>query len=680
MNHNQNQTADKTASASEACLAIGLAIVLLLVSSCHVLYEFIYGFGASRVLAAVRDGLSWNGIVARALGGYVLAQLALHWAFGVAIFLLARATRVAWPKATFNGRERVGLWFLASTGWVLVANATLFPHSALGQMLAPKLRWDIVGLSPLWVASVIVGGLILTVVGVAAARNPASRRYVAVASVVALVALATQAMSGKSTRRTARSAEAPPHVILIGIDSLRSDVLQDPRTAKLVPAIAEFAARSVVFTDTTTPLARTFPSWTSILTGRHPHTTGAFVNLIPERFVQLGPTLPDILRSNGYQTFYAIDESRFSNIDERYGFDRALYPPMGAADFILGEINDLPLSNLVINASLGRHLFPHAHANRAVARTYDPDTFISAVDSAANFDRPTMMAIHFTLVHWPYLWSDSGDLGRKPESRKQYEQALTRVSRQLEDLLSVLDKKGALDNAIVILLSDHGEALGHPDHAVVAPDSQIGGKPIHVAMFGHGTSVLVPSQYQTLLAVRRYGPGAQFVRHVGVPASLEDVAPTILEMVGVSSDVSFDGRSLAQFTHVFEPTQESSFAGRIRFTESESAKAPIFAPGTLIDSSIIETASWYRVDSKTGRIYLSDDRVSELSREREYAALQGDRMLAALPTFGEPTFRYVWIAGRDAPAQMIEPATVDAQSPELRQIWTALHERFGPLD
>ena len=84
-------------------------------------------------------------------------------------------------------------------------------------------------------------------------------------------------------------------------------------------------------TDAITPLARTFPSWVSMLTGRHPHTTGAYMNLLPRELIHAGHTLPQLLREHGYRTYYAIDETRFSNIDASYGFDRTRRRPWAAA-------------------------------------------------------------------------------------------------------------------------------------------------------------------------------------------------------------------------------------------------------------------------------------------------------------------------------------------------------------
>jgi hypothetical protein len=112
-----------------------------------------------------------------------------------------------------------------------------------------------------------------------------------------------------------------------------------------------------VLGDVTSPLARTFPAWMSTLTGRHPASTNARFNLMPRAKVEAGDTLADALREAGYSTIYSTDEVRFANIDESYGFERLVTPPIGASDFVLGTANDLPLPNLLSATPLGAGSF-----------------------------------------------------------------------------------------------------------------------------------------------------------------------------------------------------------------------------------------------------------------------------------------------------------------------------------
>ena len=107
-------------------------------------------------------------------------------------------------------------------------------------------------------------------------------------------------------------------------------------------------------------------SFASVITSYSIHYTklydnGAVFNLIDNGYRNTEmTTLATRLKNAGYETVYATDEKRFSNIDESFGFDSILGPPMGAADFLLGTINDFPFSNLIVNTRLGRILFPYS--------------------------------------------------------------------------------------------------------------------------------------------------------------------------------------------------------------------------------------------------------------------------------------------------------------------------------
>ena len=103
----------------------------------------------------------------------------------------------------------------------------------------------------------------------------------------------------------------------------------------------------------------------------------------------------------------------------------------------------------------------------------------------------------------------------------------------------MLRAKGVLDNAIVVFLSDNGEALHVPGDSLVGEvlDGRVEGlqTPVRVVNWGHGQSVLGPVQFQVLMAFRGYGPAAGFVstgREFTVPASLTDIFPTVLDLLG----------------------------------------------------------------------------------------------------------------------------------------------------
>ncbi len=298
-------------------------------------------------------------------------------------------------------------------------------------------------------------------------------------------------------------------------------------------------------------MARTSPVCESILSRRYPRSTGARENLIALSTLEPFESVAQIARRNGYYSIFATDEVRFSNIDQSFGFDSVITPSMGAADSLLGKFNDLPLPNLVANTRLGKWWFPATYANRAATVTYEPDTFVHWLDAEVQADRPTFLAVHLALPHHPYNWAEPGDrvFGRASDNLYQYSNAVIAADRQFGAIIQSLQRKGLLQDALVVVLSDHGEALGLPESDTMLRGSvareMLDGQ--RISLWGHGSSVLSQHQFSTFLALRGFGsvnlPPAY--REHDAPVSLVDLAPTIVDLMGMKSEAKFAERHVA---------------------------------------------------------------------------------------------------------------------------------------
>lgn len=664
-------------------LALGLSYLLMLVSFLPLLLQYQYLFRGDKVLASVADVPLMGTKLGREIFSFVVAQLVIYALYGAIVWLMARAAWYGLRPAKTSPQMLILAWFLLLTVAVLVTNAYLFPWSALGETF-----WEVlsVAIADVSIASIVLTGAGVVVVATLAAtamrylREHPRRSPVLIGSLAAMGAgIGILAFAGESvgTRTPARTA---PNIILIGVDSLRPDFTVLGGDETHAPNINAFVRKARAFGDVTTPVARTFPSWMSILSGRHPHDTGAIMNLTNRGDISVSPTLPEILKANGYQTVFAIDETRFANIDESYGFDRIVTPPMGAADFLLGSLNDTPLTNLVVDTPIGALVFPHSYANRAAAHVYDPRYFDRRLRSELDFSRPTFLAVHFTLPHYPYHWADAPKYrptGQPHHGQTLYGDTVTRADAQVGELLQFLDHTGALDNAIVVVLSDHGEALGREsDSLVTDATGRIGDYVIPAARTGHGTSVLSPAQYQVLLAMRGYGPNALAAAPHEVlsqPASLEDLAPTLLDLSGIDrSAYRFGGQSLADAALARAPS--TSAAPRIRFTETEFNPPALLAGFNLESEVARQSAKYYQVDPDSGRLGLRESMRQQVMAERQYAAFDDANVLAAIPT--HDGYAHVVVAKDRSSARLLDGAPDPSSEPSVAALWQALHERF----
>ncbi len=128
---------------------------------------------------------------------------------------------------------------------------------------------------------------------------------------------------------------------------------------------------------------------------------------------------------------------------------------------------------------------------------------------------------------WPFL-----DKMRLPPpyldlARDSYDDCLGYLDEQLGELFDGLQRRGLLDQTLVIVTSDHGEGLGEHN------------------LFGHGES-LYRTEIRVPLVIRL--PSALHPSSVvGETVSLRDLPATIVDLLGLGARSPFPGDSLARF-------------------------------------------------------------------------------------------------------------------------------------
>ena len=597
----------------------------------------------------------------------------LHLCLGLWAWLLARVSQRAFPDHTASRRTWILLWFTLSAAWILSANAYYFPHSALGSMHAELVHSGWHGLTAFHAASAAIM-LFLAWTVLQVLRTLRATLIIAIAG-PALLVTGASLHAGLPPRISGAPPADRPNVIFIGIDALRNDLFDNPATASKAPMLAGFLAQSARFDNAITPLARTFPSWVTIISGKAPRSSGARVNLLPREQVHEGTTLPRALRSAGYASVYAIDEVRFSNLDSSYGFDRAITPPIGASEFLISWFADAPLSNLVVNTWLGRWLFPHVHGNRAAATVYNPDVFIARIGRELPERQPLFLAVHLTLAHWPFAWADSPGTHRNLGTESgDYGAAVTRVDRQFGDLLQLLRDRGLLQNSLVFVFSDHGEALGHKDDLEdVGPLAPQLIEEHH--RWGHGSSVLSPAQYRVVLGMRDFRAGSTTVRagSIDAPVSLEDLTPTAIDLVGAKRAADFDGQSLVPLLRR-DAEIVAGFSDRIRFTETEFNPQGV-STRQIARDALQKAGHLYRVDPVTDRVTVREALLQQVAESRQYAAIGTFGKLAALPLLDGTGYRTVYVASN--PQAKTPPPSIAERNTEIAALTRALNDHYG---
>lgn len=641
------------------------------------------------VMKAV-SGEMWSAKIAGQMAYFGIAQVLLHLAMGAFAWLLACASVVIWPayRAKF-GRIIVG-WFCLLAAATLAYNALWYPRTFFG---AHYFDLMVVGAGPLHVGQWIYGSALMAAAAtllagglVALKRMHSAHRRRWSIGVASFATLAGASMLADHFHLAARThpATGQPNVIFLGIDSLRLDELSRfGGQLGNTPHIDRFLADADVARDASTPLARTFGSWVAILTGRSPPVTGARNNLTPSDAVTANPTIADVLRTKGYRTIYSTDEVRFANIDHSYGFDEVITPPIGASDFIIGTYNELPLASVVINTRVGQLLFPFSYGNRGAAQVFEPKTYLSRLDRELEFDRPTFLIVHLTAAHWPYYTSETPfgmSVRKNPEDRPMYRIGLRTADSMFDQVVSILRRKGALENAIVVVLSDHGEAMTLSNDAIMKHGAFVQGlgAPLKVLDIGHGQSVLSTTQYKILLGFKYFGNDHLFAtdgRDLPFAATAEDIAPTLLDLLRVAGNpLASSGQSMAPLLRSRKSIAAQPSPERIRFTETDLAVIPNVNGEVDEVGTARANSKFFVIDPGTTRIHIREKMIPLARAYKERAAFTSSQLLAALPA-GPDAHQFVYfdLASGNGKLLLARP---DSSLPEGQRLWDAMQQHY----
>jgi arylsulfatase A-like enzyme len=311
--------------------------------------------------------------------------------------------------------------------------------------------------------------------------------------------------------------DGPRRIILISLDTVRADHLgiygYDLPTS---PALDRFAASAVVFDDAVAQASATLASHASILTSRIPRHHGAsFAN---RHGLGAGvPTLAGLLRDAGYRTAAFTGGGQ---LDRRFGLDRG-FEEYRETRFNQNFHDTAGLGIEWLRAHRGERVFLFLH-------TYEPHhpyvaRGLRGLES--DYDGPLPPVISLELLK--EIKSGSREIDERDLRHivNAYDNDLRSTDDGFRRLHRFLRRQGLLEDALIVVTSDHGEEFGE-----------------HGSVGWHGHTL-----YEELLRVPLIVklPGNA---HAGtrVPSSVRglDIAPTILELAGVPVPDGFQGVSL----------------------------------------------------------------------------------------------------------------------------------------
>ncbi len=351
-------------------------------------------------------------------------------------------------------------------------------------------------------------------------------------------------------------------MLLIVVDTLRADRLGTYGYGKPTsPVLDAFAEQSLVFEQAVSPAPFTMPAMAAMLTGRYPDKTGV-VNHEREFILDCPvPTLAERFKTNGYSTSAVVSNAWLAATAMRFnrGFDE-----------------------YITRSNEGKPKRAKLNANTVTTRALERmDTFK---------DGPSFLWVHYIDAHMPYqppkelsalfgnptgkssivetfrkgrvspqviFFAQDHDHEAVEATRALYDGEIRKVDTEIGRLLNGLRERGLEDKTTVIVVSDHGEALG--DHGLY---------------FAHDFTL-----YDELVRV------PLMVRHPDIePARIAtevtpmDIAPTLCAWQRLNCREEFDGRALPRFVSKGS-TERTIFAAAAPARRRYSANPRIFIDG-----------------------------------------------------------------------------------------------------
>lgn len=257
-----------------------------------------------------------------------------------------------------------------------------------------------------------------------------------------------------------------PNILFAVVDSLRADAVFGPDSCD-TPTLDSLAADGLAFERCFSQGISTGPSMTAMLTGRYPLEYGGHWYLAEDQ-----PTFAEQFRAAGYRTG-AIHSNPY--VASGRNFDRGF-------DEVREDIIDFEPDHQ-LGGRLDKLMRLVARANRLLQKTpYTPITEVNdhIEDWVDTGDNPFLLWTQYMDVHGPYLpggefsyynklraeWLWRKAAVRNPEGvteaqhtelQTNYHEEIEFFDRRLGNLLDTLDKKGVLEDTVVVVVGDHGD-------------------------------------------------------------------------------------------------------------------------------------------------------------------------------------------------------------------------------
>jgi len=304
-----------------------------------------------------------------------------------------------------------------------------------------------------------------------------------------------------------RFAKKVRHIILISIDTCRADYLSCYGfRRKTTPNIDAVAEEGIVFKNALAPIPLTLPAHCSMLTGTYPLYHGVHDNH-DYSFAEFNTTIAEILRNSGYSTAAIV--SSFV-LDKKFGISQGF-----------DSYND----------KFERPIGP----GKSLQRRGDEASRFACSYLDQHQNDPFFLFLHYFDPHDAYIPPEPF---ASEYADNLYAGEIAYTDHCIAQVIDKLKSLGLYDSSLIIIVGDHGEALG--DH----------GEAYH-GYYIYQSNVRVP------FIVRP--PKCRKPKVINNIVSLVDVVPTILGYLGVDVPPYIQGEDLSAFSADKTPVKNDRY-------------------------------------------------------------------------------------------------------------------------
>lgn len=330
----------------------------------------------------------------------------------------------------------------------------------------------------------------------------------------------------------------PPPLVLVAIDNVRWDHTSLAGGADYTPSLRELAELpgSVTFTNAYAAAPFSLASYTSLFTGKDaPHHGVGFSSMVVP---PAETTLAEALSANGWRCAAFTGGAEVSHdTGLEQGFDPfddgpPISPLSRSANAALTWLDSGPKRPFLFIHGYDAHI-PYS-SPPLMAERYDPAYTGPVHQGMGLLTIPALASIEDgKLGGNPAAFTRYGAPAPPPFALSEadirhigahYSAAVRKGDYALGSLLRTFEARGLLDEAVLVVLADHGEELG--EHGAFQHGNSLDDVVLHVPVVVH-------------LPGSRAAP-----RRVDSLVSLVDLAPTLLDLLGVAPMAGVDGRSL----------------------------------------------------------------------------------------------------------------------------------------